>query len=311
MSEAVLMFSGQGAQRVGMGKDLAAASPRARELCERADSVLGFALSRVMFEGPDEELTRTSRCQPALFLHGLMCLDLLRERCPGLRPVAAAGLSLGEFTAHAAAGTFGFDDGLRLVARRGAFMEEACQATRGAMAAMIGGEEAEVVRLAAACGVDVANFNAPGQIVLSGPVDGIEAAVARAKEFGVRKAVVLNVAGGYHSRLMAAAQERLVGELAAVAIAMPTLPVVCNVDAREVSEPGEIRATLARQVTGSVRWTDSIRLLRSRGHRRFLELGPGKVLSNLVGKIDREASVLAVEDLASLEAAAAAMGEGA
>jgi [acyl-carrier-protein] S-malonyltransferase len=246
-----------------------------------------------------------------LFLHGLMCLDLLRERCPGLRPVAAAGLSLGEFTAHAAAGTIGFDDGLRLVARRGAFMEEACQATRGAMAAMIGGDEAEVVRLAAACGVDVANFNAPGQIVLSGTVEGIEAAVARAKDFGVRKAVALNVAGGYHSRLMAVAQERLIDELAAVAITTPKLPVVCNVDAREVSEPGEIRATLARQVTGSVRWTDSIRLLRARGHTNFLELGPGKVLSGLVGKIDREASVLAVEDLASLEAAAAALGEGA
>ena len=310
MSQAVLLFAGQGAQRVGMGGDLAAASPRARALFERADEALGFGLSRVMFEGPDEELTRTSRCQPALFVHGLACLELLRERCPGLTPVAAAGLSLGEFTAHAAAGSFGFEDGLRLVARRGELMEEACRATRGAMAAMIGGAEADVVRLAAACGVDVANFNAPGQIVLSGPVDGIEAAVAMAKDFGVRRAVTLHVAGGYHSRLMTAARERLAGELAAVPIVPPTLPVICNVDAREVSRPDEIRDTLARQVTGAVRWTDTIRLLRERGHTTFVELGPGKVLSGLVAKIDREATVHSVDDLASLKALAPHLDPG-
>jgi [acyl-carrier-protein] S-malonyltransferase len=307
MSAVILLFAGQGAQKVGMGKDFVAASPRARELCGRADEVLGFALSDVMVDGPDDELTRTSRCQPALFLHGLMCLELLRERCPGLESVATAGLSLGEFTAHAAAGTFGFDDGLRLVARRGEFMEEACAATRGAMAAMIGGEEAEVVRLAADCGVDVANYNAPGQIVLSGAADGIAAALAKAREFGIRRAVALNVAGAYHSRLMAGAQEKLAAELARVRLDRPRMPVVCNVDAREVADPAEIRASLARQVTGSVRWTDSIRRLRQRGQATFLELGPGRVLSGLIGKIDRDATVHAVEDLASLEAAAAAL----
>jgi [acyl-carrier-protein] S-malonyltransferase len=177
MSDVVLLFSGQGAQKVGMGKDFHEASETARGLFKKADEALGFSLSQVMFEGPDEELTRTSRCQPALYLHGLVALALLKERVGGLNPVAAAGLSLGEFTAHAAAGTFTFEDGLKIVARRGLFMEEACQATQGSMAALIGGEEDAVKALATECDVDVANFNAPGQIVLSGTVAGIDAAV--------------------------------------------------------------------------------------------------------------------------------------
>ena len=308
MSRVVLLFAGQGAQKVGMGKDLAEASPKAREMVERADEALGFALSEVMFEGPEEELTRTSRCQPALYLHGLMCLEVLRERCPGLEPVAAAGLSLGEFTAHAAAGTFGFEEGLRLVAKRGAFMEEACEETRGAMAAMIGGDEEIVTRLAAECGVDVANFNSPGQIVISGAAEGIKQATAKAKEFGIRRAIPLKVAGAYHSRLMASAREKLAAELAQVEISEPRFPVVCNVDAKVVASPGEIRSSLERQVTGSVRWVDSIRLLREQGHETFLELGPGKVLAGLVAKIDRAAKVVTLEDLAGIEAVAAELG---
>ncbi len=304
MSEIVLLFSGQGAQKVGMGRDFHESSAAARELFRQADEALGFGLSQVMFEGPDEELTRTSRCQPALYLHGLVALALLKERVGGLKPVAAAGLSLGEFTAHAAAGTFSFEDGLKIVARRGLFMEEACEATRGAMAALIGGEEEAVKALAAECGVDVANFNAPGQIVLSGTVEGIDAAVEKAKDHGIRRAIKLNVAGAYHSRLMQSAQDKLAEELAGVAVREPSIPVVCNFGASVVSGPGEIRAMLEKQVTGSVRWTDSIRLLRERGHRTFVELGPGKVLAGLVAKIDKDAEVHSVEDLASLEKAA-------
>jgi len=287
-----------------MGRDLVEASPKAREMCDRADEVLGFALSKVMFEGPEEELTRTSRCQPALFLHGLMCLELLRERCPGLDPVAAAGLSLGEFTAHVAAGTLSFESGLQLVAKRGAFMEEACNATGGAMAAMIGGDAEVVARLAGECGVDVANFNAPGQIVISGDAAGIKEAVAKAKEAGIRRAIPLKVAGAYHSRLMDSAREKLAAELKQVDFAAPRFPVVCNVDAKEVATAEEIRSSLERQVTGSVRWVDSIRLLRGQGHGEFLELGPGKVLAGLIAKIDRDAKVLPIEDLAGVEAAA-------
>lgn len=307
MSQIVLLFSGQGAQKVGMGSDWVASSATARKMAMAADKALGFGLTDVMFDGPDEELTKTSRCQPALYLHGLMGLALIRERLPELVPVAAAGLSLGEFTAHAAAGSFSFEDGLRLVARRGEFMEAACLATSGAMAALIGGDEAQVRALAAAADVDVANFNAPGQIVISGTAAGIEAAIAQAKDFGIRRAIKLNVAGAYHSRLMQAAQDQLAAELATVYIQPPSVPVYCNFGATSVSVPDEVRRMLEKQVTGSVRWTESIQKLIAAGHRTFLELGPGKVLAGLVSKIDKDTTVHSVEDMASLEAAVEAL----
>jgi len=307
MSKIVLLFSGQGAQKVGMGKDWVESSATARKLAIQADQALGYSLTDIMFDGPEDELTKTSHCQPALYLHGLIGLALIRERLTNFSPVAAAGLSLGEFTAHAAAGTFSFEDGLKLVARRGAFMEEACQATEGAMAALIGGEEAQIRALAAATDVDVANLNAPGQIVLSGTVAGIDAAVAQAKDFGIRRAIKLNVAGAYHSRLMQSAQDKLAAELAGVSMQSPQIPVVCNFGASVVSEPAEIREMLKNQVTGSVRWTESIQQLIAMGHRTFLELGPGKVLSGLVSKIDKDTVVHSVEDLASLEAAVEAL----
>jgi [acyl-carrier-protein] S-malonyltransferase len=261
-----------------------------------------------MFDGPEEELTKTSRCQPALYLHGLMALALIRERLPKLTPVAAAGLSLGEFTAHAAAGTFSFEQGLQIVGKRGAFMEEACNATEGSMAALIGGEEEQVQALAAAADVDIANLNAPGQIVLSGTVSGIDTAIAKAKEFGIRRAIKLNVAGAYHSRLMQSAQDKLAAELAALDLKTPSIPVICNYAATPVSEAAEIRAMLGKQVTGSVRWTASIQKLISMGHRNFLELGPGKVIAGLVSKIDKDAVVHSVEDLASLESVVETLG---
>lgn len=307
MSQIVLLFSGQGAQKTGMGKDFFDASQTARDMAAKADETLGFPISTIMFEGPDEELTKTSRCQPALYLHGLMALALLRERLPNLTPVAAAGLSLGEFTAHAAAGTFSFEEGLRIVGKRGAFMEEACNATEGSMAALIGGEEDQVEALAKATDVDIANLNAPGQIVLSGTVEGIDAAVARAKEFGIRRAIKLNVAGAYHSRLMQSAQDKLAAELAALPLAKPAIPVICNYAATAVSEEAEIRSMLEKQVTGSVRWTASIQALIAMGHRHFIELGPGKVIAGLVSKIDKDAVVHSVEDLAGLDAAADAL----
>jgi [acyl-carrier-protein] S-malonyltransferase len=277
-------------------------------MAHKADEALGFSISQIMFEGPDEELTKTSRCQPALYLHGLMALALIRERLPNLNPVAAAGLSLGEFTAHAAAETFSFEDGLKIVGKRGAFMEQACLATEGSMAALIGGEEDQVRALAAAADVDVANFNAPGQIVLSGTVAGIDTAVAMAKEFGIRRAIKLNVAGAYHSRLMQSAQDQLATELAALTLQKPKIPVICNFAASAVSDAAEIRSMLANQVTGSVRWTNSIQTLIAMGHRNFLELGPGKVIAGLLGKIDKDAVVHSVDDLASLKAVVEALG---
>ncbi len=290
-----------------MGKDLADAYPAVQEMFSKADEALGYSLSDIMFNGPDEELTKTSRCQPALFLHGLACLEVLKEKVPALNVVATAGLSLGEFTAHTLAGTFDFETGLKIVEQRGQFMEEACDATNGAMAAMIGGDEEAVAELAADCGVDVANFNTIGQIVLSGDEAGIDKAVAEAKGRGVRMGKKLNVAGAYHSRLMQSAQDKLAGVLAEVEISEPSIPVICNFEARAVSGQDEIKSTLEQQVTGSVRWTASMQQLIADGHTTFLELGPGKVLAGLMSRIDKSATVLSVEDVESLEAAVEAL----
>ena len=305
MSKAVLLFSGQGAQKVGMGKDLVEAYPAAKTLFEKADNVLDRSLTSVMFEGPAEDLTRTGNCQPALFLHGLALLEILREKIPSLEPVAAAGLSLGEMTAHCAAGTFTFEEGLKLVARRGELMDQACEANPGIMAAMIGGTNEDVARLAKDCDVDVANLNCPGQTVLSGKEEGIDSAVSKAKEYGLRMGKKLQVAGAYHSRLMAGAQDKLGEALAATEFHDPTIPVVSNFLAQPAEGANAIRASLKDQVTGSVRWIESIRLLREQGHDLFIELGPGKVLAGFMARIDKEARILSIEDAESLEAAVA------
>ncbi|MDP0490163.1 MAG: ACP S-malonyltransferase [Verrucomicrobiota bacterium JB023] len=300
MTECVLLFAGQGAQKVGMGKDLIEASPKAKALFEKADEVLGRDLSKIVFEGPEEELTKTANCQPALFVHGLAMWEILQEQVPGLKAVAAAGLSLGEMTAHTAAGSFSFEEGLRVVAQRGQLMDEACAETAGAMAAMVGGNEESVRELAEESGVDVANLNAPGQIVLSGTIEGIDKAVAAAKSKKIKLAKKLKVAGAYHSRLMAGAQEKLGPVLAGADIKEPSIPVISNLLAKPVATPEEIRDSLQRQVTGSVRWVESIQLLRQQGNQLFIELGPGKVLAGLVSRIDKEATVLTAGDWDSL-----------
>jgi [acyl-carrier-protein] S-malonyltransferase len=296
-----LLFAGQGAQAVGMGKDLAAEFPVAADVFKQADDILGLPLSQTAFEGPADELTKTSVCQPALYVHGLACLALLKEKLPRFVFHAAAGLSLGEFTAHAAAGTFDFQTGLELVAKRSQAMQEACENTQGSMAAIIGGEEKQVRELAAAAGVDVANLNSPGQIVLSGEASKIAQAVSLAKEYGARKAVELQVAGAFHSRLMENAYLKLQKALAETSIKSPEVPVVCNVDALAVREPEEIRRTLAEQVTGSVRWTESVNYLLDHLHcTQLIELGPCGVLAGLVGRIRKGTPVISISNVASL-----------
>ena len=298
-----LLFSGQGAQAVGMGQDLAAEFPEAADLFHRADAALNRRLSETAWQGPMEELTRTSNCQPALYVHGLACLSVLREIVGEFPVTAAAGLSLGEWTAHAAAGTFSFADGLRLVEQRGRFMETACEASSGAMAAMVGGEEAAVRALAAEVDVDIANLNAPGQIVLSGERAKMEAAVARAREHGIRRATLLNVAGAYHSRLMESAQLAVGEALTAIDLRMPDLPVISNVTGRAVASVDEIRRTLRDQVTSTVRWTDCLERMLALGCDLFLELGPGGVLAGLLRRTRKDAEIISVSDVASLQAA--------
>lgn len=298
-----LLFAGQGAQAVGMGKDLAAEYPAAANLYRQADEILGYSLSQISFEGPSEELTKTSVCQPALYVHGLACLAALKARRPDFTFDAAAGLSLGEFTAHAAAGTFDFETGLRLVAKRSAAMQKACEETEGGMAAIIGGEENRIRELAAAADVDVANLNSPGQIVLSGEAAKVALAVSLAREYGARKAVELQVAGAFHSRLMESAYVTLRDALEETPMAEPRVPVVCNVDAVPVSAPEVIRRSLADQVTGSVRWTESVEHLIDHLHcTEFLELGPGGVLAGLVGRIRKGTPVISIANAAGLEA---------
>lgn len=295
-----LLFAGQGSQSVGMGRDLAEQFPGAAELFQQADEALGRKLSEITWNGPIEELTKTSNCQPALFVHGLACLSVLRELAGNFPIGGAAGLSLGEITAYAAGGTFDFADGLKLVQRRGELMDKACAATNGGMAAMIGADENVVRQLAADEDVDIANLNAPGQVVISGELAKVEAAVGVAREYGIRRATLLNVAGAYHSRLMESAYERFGAALQHVAMQPPRFPVISNVTGEEVETPIEMRRTLQDQVTGTVRWMDCMERLAGLGCDLFIELGPGGVLAGLLRRTRKDADVTSVSDAESV-----------
>ena len=301
MSKTALLFAGQGAQVVGMGKDLAAAFPSAKAWFDRANTALGYDLATLCFAGPDAELTKTEHAQPGIFLVSWVALQLLKERVPSLPFEAVAGLSLGEFTALTAANALSFEDGLRVVRERGRFMQEACETTRGGMAAVIGLDEAPTREVCAQAGVVLANLNCPGQLVISGEADKIEKACELAKAKGAKRAIPLPVAGAYHSPLMASAQSRLQAELAKVKLSAPTVPVISNVTAQPHGGPAEISARLVEQVTASVRWEESMRNLLAQGFTRFIELGPGTALSGFMKRIDKAAQMLNVADMASLE----------
>jgi [acyl-carrier-protein] S-malonyltransferase len=298
-----LLFAGQGAQTIGMGRDLADQFPVAASLFRAADEILERKLTEVAWNGPIEELTKTSNCQPALFVHGLACLAALREIAGEFPIEGAAGLSLGEMTAHAAAGTFDFSTGLRLVQKRGELMDEACAATIGGMAAMIGAYENEVRQLAADEDVDVANINTLTQIVVSGELAKVEAAIGVAKEYGIRRATLLNVAGAYHSRLMDSAYQQLGPVLLDVVMQMPRFTIMSNVTGREVKTLEEIRRTLQDQVTSTVRWVDCMEGLLERGCELFIELGPGGILAGLLRRIRKEVDVMTVSDADSVREA--------
>jgi [acyl-carrier-protein] S-malonyltransferase len=302
-----LLFAGQGAQSVGMGRELATEFAAAARIFAEADDILGRKLSDIAWNGPLEELTKTGNCQPALYVHGLAVLAALRSVAGDFPVEAAAGLSLGEWTAHAAAGTFDFATGLKLVEKRGQLMDAACAATAGAMAAMIGADEVAVRQLAADTDVDVANINAPGQIVISGEAAKVELAVSLAKEHGIRRGTLLNVAGAYHSRLMNSAYIELGEALLTADLSLPRFPVVSNVTGQLADTLPEIRRTLRDQVTGTVRWVDCMEWMLDRGCDLFLELGPGGVLAGLLQRTRKGVEIMSVSDAATVRACAARM----
>jgi [acyl-carrier-protein] S-malonyltransferase len=302
MSKTALIFAGQGAQVVGMGKDLVERSATAKAWFERANAVLDYDLASICFSGPETELTKTEHAQPGIFLVSWVAFEMLKGRVPALKIEATAGLSLGEFTALTAAGAMSFEDGLKVVRQRGRFMQEACAATQGGMAAIIGLGEAATREVCAETGVALANLNCPGQLVISGATEKLAPACALAKAKGAMRALPLTVAGAYHSPLMASAQPKLEAELAQVNLRQPAVPVIANVTAQPHEGPDAIRARLVEQVTSSVRWEESMRCLIAQGFTRFIELGPGRALSGFMKRIDKTVQILNVEDSASLEA---------
>jgi len=301
MSKTALLFAGQGAQAVGMGKDLAEKFPSAKTWFDHANAALGYDLASICFSGPEPELTKTENAQPGIFLVGWITFQLLKEHAPSLRFDAVAGLSLGEFTALAAAGAMDFEDALRVVRQRGRFMHEACDATHGSMAAVIGLDEMLTREACAEAGVVLANLNCPGQLVISGETEKIAKAVELAQAKGAKRALPLPVAGAYHSPLMASAQLKLQAELGKIKISPPTVPVISNVTAQPHGAPEGIGARLVEQVTSPVFWEKSMRYLLAQGFTRFIELGPGTALSGFMKRIYKNAQMLNVADVASLE----------
>lgn len=291
-----LLFPGQGAQYVGMGKEVNELFPAARALYKKADEVLGFPISRLCFEGPEDQLNLTINAQPAIFVTSLAIWEVIKNLYPDFKPAATCGLSLGEFSALTAAGYFEFEQALRLVRKRGEWMHEAGQKNPGAMCSVIGLDAAACEEVAAAAGVQVANFNSPEQIVLSGSGEGIEKAMPLAKEKGAKKVIPLKVSGAFHSRLMSEAQEKLTSELNQInstgALQMAFIP---NVLGDFLTDSQAIRAHLAKQVTHSVRWTQTVQTLHAKGFRSALEMGPGKVLKGLAKRTVENFTVTSVE----------------
>jgi [acyl-carrier-protein] S-malonyltransferase len=299
------MFPGQGSQYIGMGRALAEAYPVARHTLAEADEALGRALTRLIFEGPEEELRVTQNTQPAILAVSVACLRAMTE-ATNIEAAAAAGHSLGEYSALVAAGALDFADALRVVDQRGRFMQEAVPLGTGSMAAVLGLDLERVAEICAECAeggevLQVANDNCPGQVVMSGHTAAVERAGQKAKQAGAKRARLLPVSAPFHCSLMTPAGERLAGVLARIAFAEPRIPVVANVDAQPYQEAADLPNRLVRQVSQLVRWQDCVLTLSGMGIERFVEVGPGKVLLGLVRRIVSGASLGNVEDPASLE----------
>lgn len=283
------VFPGQGSQFVGMGKDLYDNNEKAKELFEKANEILGFRITDIMFDGTDEELTQTKVTQPAVFLHSVISALCLGDE---FAPTMVAGHSLGELSALVAAGALSFEDGVKLVSARAIAMQKACEATPGTMAAVIGLPDEKIEEICAEVSTDgnivvAANYNCPGQLVISGNVDAINAACENLKAAGAKRALPLKVGGAFHSPLMQPAKEELEKAIKATAFSEPKCPVYQNVDAQPHTDPAEIQANLIAQLTSSVRWTASVQNMIKAGANDFTECGPGKALQGMIGRIDK------------------------
>lgn len=312
MGKIAFVFPGQGSQTVGMGKTLAESENFARAYFDKADEILGYSLSKIIFEGPQEELTLTVNAQPALLTTSVAVLELFKRA--EIFPDYTAGHSLGEYTALVCAGAISFEDAVYVVRKRGEFMEEAVPNGEGTMAAVLGLERNilhEVTEEVSSGGhpVQMANINCPGQIVISGSKEGVERASAKAKEAGAKRVLPLNVSGPFHSRLMEPAAEKLKKELDKIDIRKANIPVIANVSASEMTEPDDIKHKLIRQLSSPVLWEDSVQKLIDLGVDTFVEIGPGKVLSGLIRKIDRAVKTYSVFDQETFEAAIKSLKE--
>ena len=304
------LFPGQGAQQVGMGKDLCDAFAGARAVFEQAEAATGLALRKFCFQGPDDQLARTDVCQPAIFTVSAATLAVMRDllgadKFAALRPAFAAGLSLGEYTALYAAGAIDLAPAVSLVARRGQLMQQAATATASGMVSVIGLDEPQAQALVAAAAqgetLTCANFNCPGQIVISGSLAACKRVEQLAAEHGAKGAVRLNVAGAFHSRIMAPAAEGLAQILAGLAFRTPAVPVLANVDAQVYADGSAIPAKLIAQLTGAVRWQQTMESLESQGVQRYYEIGPGRVLAGLMRRINRRADIVSINSLQAVE----------
>ena len=294
------VFSGQGAQAVGMGKDLFEQIPAVAKIFNEADRVLGWSLSDICFNGPESKVTETRYCQPAIYTMSVACLEAFKEKNPQITPAATAGLSLGEFTALYSAGAFSFESGLKIIEKRAIYMQEACDATKGTMASVMKGELDAIQECCNRAGVDVANINSAGQIVISGEAAKITKAIVFLKEKGMTKVIPLKVAGAYHSRLMKSAEIKLAKYLIPINFSVPKIPIAQNFPGSLESDPVRMKQNIISQVTGSVRWGNCVNSMAAAGIDTIIEFGPGNVLTSLIKRIIPNINTVNVNSVESL-----------